>query len=208
MEAILELALARADLFSGPEPTAIPPPSQGVRLESEWEEEGLQTSRPQEEPPKEEVPAAPEVAPPAPVTIRVNVEELLVPSGEDNQASRVFIFPDEGDFPPAPSFLGGLREYPSQEEARINDLKAKTFTAFLKMCPSFEKLSTSILEEDLKRKTQLNEQIKRRGDAWGQGFLPAQEGDGQAQTTTASEEEKGHEKEKRQEKEPTVQKKR
>jgi hypothetical protein len=74
-----------------------------------------------------------------------------------------FAFPAVAGFPRAPKFVGGRREFPSGEEARINEIQANTFRAFVNICPDFNTIAPIITEEDKRNKAQLNDQIKRRG---------------------------------------------
>lgn len=74
-----------------------------------------------------------------------------------------FGFPEVAGFPRAPKFVGGRREFPSGEEARINEIQANTFRAFVNICPDFNTIAPIITEEDKRNKAQLNDQIKRRG---------------------------------------------
>lgn len=76
-----------------------------------------------------------------------------------------FAFPAVAGFPRAPKFVGGRRQFPSGEEARINEIQANTFRAFVNICPDFNTLAPIITEEDKRNKAQLNDQIKRRGSS-------------------------------------------
>lgn len=93
-------------------------------------------------------------------TSREEQFEKITPAG---RICLIFTFPDVQDFPPAPAFVGGEHEFPSNEEARIQQILASTFSAFKMICPDFENISVIITEQDKRNKVALNEQIKRKG---------------------------------------------
>jgi hypothetical protein len=55
-----------------------------------------------------------------------------------------FVFPAASRFPPVPRFVGGKRDFPSGEQARINEIQANTFAAFVNICPDFKTITAAV----------------------------------------------------------------